>query len=331
MDNKDIDLCGLGNGLVDLLYEVSFEEVEQLGLRKGEMRLVDGDLQKKIFEKLAGRNYAICSGGSAANTIIAFSQFGGKSAYHTVVGNDDFGKFYIEEFRQLGIHLNAPMIDEPTGTCIVLVTPDSERTMNTYLGATAHFGVEHITAEYIRRSKWVYLEGYKFTAKKSTEALFYSIDLAKKFAAKISLTLSDVFVINNYFDNVLKAITKTDLLFCNEMEALTLTETKSIGDAKQKLSHLVPNFVITLGANGSLAFIEGVEYRFPAYSTNAVDTTGAGDMFAGAFLFGLIKRGDVKFAGHLASLSASRIVSQFGARLKDDYHKIIKQIDNIAL
>ncbi|ROL58184.1 adenosine kinase [Bacteroidetes/Chlorobi group bacterium Naka2016] len=331
MNVKDIDLCGLGNGLVDLLYEVSFEELEQLGLRKGEMRLVDDTLQKKLLEKLAGRSYTICSGGSAANTIIAFSQFGGTSAYHTVVGDDDFGRFYVNEFNELGISINAPMINEPTGTCIVLITPDSERTMNTSLGATAHFGVEHITPDYIRRAKWVYLEGYKFTAEKSTEALFFAIELAKKHEAKISLSLSDVFVITNFFDKVLEAIKHIDLLFCNEIEALTLTETSNIDQAKRKLTSLVPNFVITLGAKGSIANINKSEYQFPAYSTKAIDTTGAGDMFAGAFLFGLIQKGDINFAGHLASLSSSRIVSQFGARLKDNHKEIINQLEKQLL
>lgn len=331
MERKDIDLCGLGNGLVDLLYEVDFDELEQLGLRKGEMRLVDAELQRKLLEKLEGRDYVICSGGSAANTIIAFSQFGGVCAYHTVVGNDDFGNFYIKEFKELGIYLNAPMIDEPTGTCIVLITPDSERTMNTSLGATAHFGVEHITPEFVQRAKWIYLEGYKFSAVKSTEALFYAIDLAKKYESKISLSLSDVFVIENFFENVHRAVKQIDLLFCNEIEALALTDAKTLAEAKTKISHLVPNFVITLGAKGSIASINGMEYEFPPYSTSAIDTTGAGDMFAGAFLFGLIKKGDIRFAGHLASLSASRIVSQFGARLKDGHQSIIKQIEKKLL
>ncbi|MFN3781728.1 MAG: adenosine kinase, partial [Candidatus Kapaibacteriota bacterium] len=296
LTNKKLDVCGLGNGLVDILYRVSYEDLEQLGLRKGEMRLVDSALQSKLLEKLAGKEYVICSGGSAANTIVAFTQFGGASAYHTVVGNDSFGKFYVDEFQKLGILLNAPMIDEPTGTCIVLITPDSERTMNTSLGATAYFGAEHINPSYIQNSKWLYLEGYKFTAPKSTEALFYSIDIAKSSGTSISLSLSDVFVITNFFDKVIEAAKLVDLLFCNEQEALALTETQKFDDARRILSKLVRNFIITRGEKGSYAFIDGNDYFFSSFETKAIDTTGAGDMYAAGFLYGLIKKGDIDFA-----------------------------------
>jgi sugar/nucleoside kinase (ribokinase family) len=333
MNDKDIDLCGLGNGLVDLIYEVSFEEFENLPLplKRGEMILAEPNVQKSLIEVLKGKAYKICSGGSAANSIIAFSQLGGKSAYHTVVGDDEFGKFYVDEFLNLGIYINAPMINEPTGTCLVLITPDSERTMITSLGATAHFGPEHITPEFIKRAKWVYLEGYKFTAEKSTQALFYAIDLGKRYGSKVALTLSDVFVIQNYYDQVLKALEYIDLLFCNEAEALALTETKVIDEAVRRIKMMVPNFVITRGSEGSIAFISGKQYSFEAFPTQAVDTTGAGDMYAGAFLFGLIKKSDVGFAGRLASLSASYVVSQFGARLQTDHKSLVKQIEESKL
>lgn len=329
MFEKDIDICGLGNGLVDLLYEVSFEELKQLGLRKGEMRLVDSDLQHKLLEKLSGREHKICSGGSAANTIIAFSKFGGTSAYHTVVGNDQFGRFYVDEFNKLGILINAPMVSEPTGTCIVLITPDSERTMNTSLGATAHFGVEHLNPDYIKRAKWLYLEGYKFSAEKSTQALFHSIELAKSFGTKISLTLSDVFIIKNYFDKVLNVLPHIDLLFCNENEAKTLTETEKFEDAKVHLSKMLSNFVITRGELGAFANLEGKEYYFDSYKTDAIDTTGAGDIFAAGFLFGFIKKNDVEFAGKLGSLAASRVVSQFGARLNEDHKSLLEKVQRV--
>lgn len=329
MNEKDIDLCGLGNGLVDLLYEVDFDDLEQLGLRKGEMRLVDSDLQQRLLQKLSGREYKICSGGSAANTIIAFSQFGGKSAYHTVVGDDDFGRFYVGEFKELGILLNAPMVDEPTGTCIVLVTPDSERTMNTSLGATAHFGVEHLTPEYIRRAKWLYLEGYKFSAEKSTEALFFSIELAKKYGAKISLTLSDVYIIKNFYDKVLDVLQHVDLLFCNESEAITLTDSRNFEESKERLAKLVSNYVITRGEAGAFASIYAKDYFFDAYRTNAIDSTGAGDIFAAGFLYGLIIKENVELAGKLGALAASRVVSQFGARLKEDHKLLINKIEEL--
>lgn len=329
MINKDIDLCGLGNGLVDLLYEVSFEELQQLGLNKGEMRLVDAKLQQNLFEILKNKNHYKCSGGSAANTISAFAQFGGKCAYHTVLGDDEFGKFYRNEFEKLNIELVAPMIDEPTGTCIVLITPDSERTMNTSLGATAHFGPEHINPDFVSRAKWIYLEGYKFTATKSTQALYYAIDLSHQFETKIALTLSDVFVVNNFYDKVLDVCSKVDLLFCNEQEAKALALNEDFSKTVDFLKELVPNFVITRGELGSLAFIKGKEYEFNAYGINPVDATGAGDMYAAGFLYGLIVKNNVEFAGRLASYSAAQIVSQVGARLQKDHKLLIEEVENI--
>lgn len=326
MEHKDIELCGLGNGLVDLLFEVSFKELESIGLRKGEMRLVDSTLQSFLLRILDGKPYHICSGGSAANTIIAFSQFGGKSAYQTVLGNDDLGRFYLREFSELNIPLTAPQIDEPTGTCIVLITPDSERTMNTSLGATGKFSPEHINPVFIQRSKWLYLEGYKFSSENSTNALFYSIDLAKKFNTKIALTVSDIFIIEHFYENLIKAISSTDLLFCNLAEAFSLTQTTTIEEALKRLKELVQNFVITLGSQGSIVFWNNTQYEIPAYQTKAVDTTGAGDVFAGGFLYGLIHFNDLLFAGHLGSYSSSKIVSQFGARLKENPKEVLNFI-----
>lgn len=326
MKLKDIQLCGLGNGLVDLLYEVEYDLIDSLGLKKGEMRLVDKNLQSQLLKYLEGKPHYRCSGGSAANTIIAFTQFGGRSAYKTVLGNDEFGYFYASEFNSLGINLLAPHIDEPTGTCIVLVTPDSERTMNTSLGATAQFGIEHINPEFIERSQWIYLEGYKFSAKSSTEALFYAIDLAQKFNTKVALTVSDVAIVTNFFDDVMKATMKSDLLFCNENEAKVLTGSHSVFEAVSRLGKLIKNFVVTRGADGSIIVVDGREVSIPAYKVKAVDTTGAGDMYAGGFMFGLINSGDIEFAGHLGSLSASKVVSQFGARLSGTFKEMLSTV-----
>ncbi len=326
MKSKDIQLCGLGNGLVDLLYEVEPNLVEVLGLKKGEMRLVDENLQSKLLKYLEDKPHHCCSGGSAANTIIAFTQFGGTSAYKTVLGNDEYGHFFASEFHSLGINLLAPHIDEPTGTCIVLITPDSERTMNTSLGATAHFGVEHIKPELIERSQWVYLEGYKLSSRSSTEALFYSIELARKFNTKVALSVSDVTIVTYFFDTLLEAVKKADLLFCNENEAKALTGSNTFYGAIGKLKKLIKSFVVTRGEIGSFMVVDGKEVEIPAYKVQAVDTTGAGDMYAGGFMFGLINLNSIELAGHLGSLAASKVVSQFGARLSGIHRNILNSV-----
>ncbi len=329
---KDIDLCGLGNGLVDLQYEMPDSDILELGLSKGEMRLVENIDQSGLLKKLEGKDKNICSGGSAANTVIAFTAFGGKAAYKTVLGADEFGYFYKKEFEELNIELISPFIeDEPTGTCIVLISTDSERTMNTSLGATSHFGKEHISEDFISRSRWIYLEGYKFTKDKSTEALFHSAELAKKHNTKIALTFSDVFITEAFKDNLTKIVNMSDLIFCNEAEAKSFTGEKEVANAFYKLCEMVPNVVVTLGGKGSMIMWEKDVYSIPGYPASPIDSTGAGDMFAAGFLYGIIKHHNPKFAGHLASLAGARVVSQLGARMKESHTALVEQISSLEL
>lgn len=324
---KDIQLCGLGNGLVDIQYEVSESELLALGLKKGEMRLVESESQLLLLEKYANRKHNKCSGGAAANTIICFSQLGGKAAYKTVLGNDEFGHFYAQEFLDLGIELRAEMLDDyPTGTCFVFITSDGERTMHTALGATAFFGKHNIDENIIARSEWLYAEGYKFTAQSSTEALFYSIELAKKHNTKISLTFSDVFIIENFRDNLRKVVASSDLVFCNENEAYCYTGKQNIEEAIEELSKECPNIVITLGANGSIIKWDGKIYQIPPYPATPVDTTGAGDCFAGGFMYGIITTGNPVVSGHIASAVGARVVSQLGARISGDLKELRDRI-----
>lgn len=358
--NKNIKLCGIGNGLVDLQFEVDDYIIDKLKLNKGEMRLVSSEEQQIMIQfirgqvlgvreqglgvqnpkpktqnpntetqnlKLKTQNFSQSSGGSAANTIIAFAEFGGSAAYMTSLGNDDFGKYYSGEFKELGIKLDSHFLEtEPTGTCLVLITPDSERTMNTALGASALFSPEHINEETIAESEWLYLEGYKLTAESSTEALFEAIRLAKKSDTKIAFTFSDVFVVENFRENLEKVVKSSDLIFCNKNEAKAFTQENDFDKAKQKLFNKSLNVIITMGSDGSFVKWEDNVYNIPSYPVKAIDSTGAGDMFAGGFLYGIIYKKDPVYAGNLGSYAASLVVSQMGARLKTDYD-IIK--DNI--
>lgn len=316
---KDIQLCGLGNGLIDLQYEVSFDRLNELNLKKGEMLLVDSEKQSEILKSFENEKQVICSGGSAANTVIAFSSLGGKSAYMTVLGKDDFGNYYSEEFKKLGIELAAPQIEtDNTGTCIVFITPDSERTMHTALAATATFGAKNINPIFIERAQWLYIEGYKFSEQSSTEAIYIALDIAKSNNTKIAVTFSDLFITEIFKDNLQKVVDKSDLVFCNANEAMSYTKTNTIDDAYNTLCNIVPNVVLTNGAKGSLIRWNNEDLSIPSYKASPKDTTGAGDMFAGAFLFGISEYNDPKIAGHLASYLSARIVSQFGARLNED-------------
>jgi len=253
MEIKDIQLCGLGNGLVDIQLQVSNEEFLQLQVIKGEMRLVDSTKHNEILQFLGNRQLNKCSGGSAANTIIAFSQMGGSAAYKTTLGNDANGRFYAGEFNDLNIALQAKMLDdEQTGICLILITPDSERTMLTSLAATAKYSKEHIDKGLIARSEWLYLEGYRFSNSEGTEAVDYAIDIAKRHNTHIALTFSDVFIVNAFRENLKKTIDNADLIFCNEQEAIAYTGASNSEEAFDILSEKVPNIVVTLGKNGSI-------------------------------------------------------------------------------
>ncbi len=324
---KDIQLCGLGNALVDIQLQVHDDDLAGLGVNKGEMELVESGKQSEIIKRFSFQTSFKCSGGSAANTIISFSEFGGKASYMTLLGNDNYGEFYFREFMDLGIILKADKIDNcPTGTCLILITPDAERTMLTSLGASAEFDVNHIDEDIIRRSKWLYIEGYKFSRQSSTEAVNAAIGLAKKHNTKIAVTFSDIFIIEAFRNNLNNAAENADLIFCNDAEAIAFTGRMNVEAAFDNLSEICPNVVVTLGERGSKVKWGDDKLDIPPYPAKAIDTTGAGDMFAGAFMYEIIADGSPVKAGHLASYASSKIVSQMGARLNTNYAELKSKV-----
>lgn len=327
MINKDIKLCAIGNAIIDMQFEVTDKEILDLNFEKGTMTLVNNEVQETVLLKMGKRSGNISSGGSAANTVIAFSSFGGKGAYKTMIGDDENGAFYGEEFQDLGIILDAP-IDENdhTGRCLVLITPDSERTMLTSLGATSNYKQEYLSEDLIKRSEWLYIEGYKLTEESGYEAVLEACQIAKKYNTKIALTFSDKFIIDLFKERLTKIADMSDLIFCNEQEAIVFTGHKNRVDALMELEKTFKNIVLTLNKEGSIIVWEGKQYTIPAYETKAVDDTGAGDMYAGGFFYGLIYSNSIERAGHLASLSASKVVGQQGARLLTSHTDLVSEI-----
>ncbi len=323
MSTKNIHVVALGNALVDLEYIVSDNELAASGLSKGGMTLASSDDQQLLLKKLSHLEARQSSGGSAANTVIAFGQFGGRAAYKSLLGNDAYGHFYASEFSELGLELFAEKSSEqPTGTCIVLVSPDAERTMQTSLGVNTNFSAEHVDERVIARSEWLYIEGYKFTEESGAAAIDEAVFYAKKHDTKIAVTFSDTFIVN-VFRNVLnKAATEADLIFCNEFEAKAYAETDSIDEAYSALAKNMPNVALTLGSDGSRIKVGTTEVRVPAVPTSVLNTNGAGDMFAGAFLYGITHGLDPRKSGELASLAAARVVAQHGARLQSSHTEL---------
>lgn len=327
MMNKDIKLCGIGNALVDMQFEVTDKEISDLGLEKGTMTLVVDDVQETVLNMMGNRTKYLSSGGSAANTIIAFSSFGGKAAYKTMIGEDEDGVFYVDEFQDLGIILDAPIDDDDhTGRCLVLITPDSERTMLTSLGATQNYKKDFVSDDLIKRSEWLYIEGYKLTDDIGYEAVLHACHVAKKYDTKIALTFSDKFIIDLFRDSLNEIAALSDLIFCNETEGMTFTDTTSPEKALKSLEKSFRNIAFTKSANGSIISWDGKQYEIPPYEAKPVDSTGAGDMYAGGLFYGLIYGKSIEKAGNLASLAASKIVSQHGARLKSSHTKLYSKI-----
>ncbi len=327
MINKDIKLCGLGNAIVDFQFEVSDEEIQELSLEKGTMTLVVDEAQEKILQRMGNRTQYKSSGGSAANTVIAFSSFGGKSAYKSMIGEDEDGNFYANEFNELGIIFDSKIdTDDYTGRCLVLISPDSERTMLTSLGATQNYNKDFISDKIIKRSEWLYIEGYKLTEDTGYEAALLACNVAKKYDTKIALTISDKFIIDLFRERLEKIAEYADLIFCNEVEGMLFTEAVDSADAIDKLSNKYKNIAFTKGAEGSHIIWDGNFYEVPAYNATPVDSTGAGDMYAGGFFYGLIYGESIERAGNLGSLAASRVVSQHGARLKESHTDLAKEI-----
>ena len=314
-----VDLFAIGNALIDQEFKISDDFLIQQNLQKGTMQLTDGDTQAALYSSLqASQVYkGQASGGSAANTTVAFSALGGSAFYGCRVGNDDLGQIYLQGLNEAGIQTAAQSISEGvTGTCMVLVSPDSERTMHTYLGITAELTDNQIDFAPLQAAKWLYIEGYLSTSDSARVAVKQAREIAKANGVQIALTLSDpamVMYARQGLDELLDD--GVDLLFCNEQEALMYTETQSIEAALAKLQSLSKHIVITLGAKGALIHNNEQTFTVAGRKVTAVDANGAGDAFSGAFLYALNAGLGYQTAAELAILISSEVVAQFGPRL----------------
>lgn len=314
------DVYGVGNALVDIEARVSEETLQKLRFAKGIMTLVDDAKQQKVLAELDGGSTHRCAGGSAANTIMGVADFGGKAAYAGKVGNDEIGEFFLQDMRRIGITIEVPPAEGQSGTCVILITPDAQRTMLTSLGVSSLLSPDDIREDELRRAKYVYVEGYLFTATGPKAAALKAIELAKKNGVKVAFTVSDPFLIQSFREEFWKLIEgPVDLLFCNLEESRSLTGMQDPIECAREIHRHTENVALTLGPNGSILMHEGQAIPVEGVSVNAVDTTGAGDMYAAGLLYGITNGLTWKQSGHLASHAAARIVSQLGARLKDRF------------
>ena len=314
------DVYALGNALLDVEFEISPETLEKLGIDKGVMTLLDRDTQDKIVSNLSEYDKKRSCGGSAANTLIAVSQFGGKAFYSCKVADDEPGKFYTKDLLDCGVatNLDSQVADSGiTGKCLVFVTPDADRTMNTFLGISGDFSDAELIPEAIENAEYTYIEGYLVSGESSKQAAIKAREMAQAAGKKVAFTLADFNMVKFFKPGLLEIIgSGVDFLFANESEALLMADTEDFDTAVDYLKTIAKGFAVTRGAAGSVVFDGEQLISIEPFPVKAIDTVGAGDMYAGAFLYGITNGMSYEESGRLASLASSTIVTTLGARMK---------------
>lgn len=327
----NVALFAIGNALIDQEFKVSDEFLVQQNLQKGTMQLSDGDTQAALFAQLQQSQIykGQASGGSAANTTVAFSALGGRAFYACRVGDDQLGRIYLDGLNEAHICTTEQSVSQGvTGTCMVLVSPDSERTMHTFLGITAELTEQQIDFEPLKTAQWLYIEGYLSTSDSARLAVKQARQLARAHGVKIALTLSDPAMVQYARQGLDELLDDgVDLLFCNEQEALMYTHSDTLEQAVAALKLKSQCVVITLSAEGALITNAETEFKVAGRAVHAVDTNGAGDAFAGAFLYALHANLSLQQAAELAILISSQVVAQFGPRLAvNDYAQLFNTL-----
>ena len=321
-----LDVVGIGNAIVDVITHADDAFIVENRLTKGAMTLVDADQATTLYAKM-GPGIEM-SGGSAANTIAGLASLGGQAGYVGKVCDDELGEVFRHDIRAIGVRYDTvPIVGEPpTARCLIVVTPDAQRTMHTFLGASVELGPEDIDAELVAAGRIVYLEGYLWDRPKAKDAFLKAAAIAHDAGRQVALTLSDGFCVERHRDSFRDLIDgHIDLLFANEDELRSLYQTEALGDALAAVRGAVGMVAITCGAQGSLV-LDGVNsFEVPAHPVDrVVDTTGAGDLYAAGFLYGLSVGRHPADCGVLGSLAAAEIISHYGGRPEVDLAELVK-------
>jgi sugar/nucleoside kinase (ribokinase family) len=313
---EELDVIGIGNALVDVLSHESDEFIRRQGLAKGTMHLIDEARAGQLYGAMGPGTEV--SGGSAANTIVGVASFGGRAHYIGKVRDDQLGEVFGHDLRSTGVGYDTPPATggPPTGRCLILVTPDAQRTMNTFLGASVHLGPSDIDPKLIARSRIVYLEGYLFDPPRAQEAFRAAARFAHAAGRKVSLTLSDPFCVDRHRAAFLDLVERhVDFLVANEAEICSLYQVSNFDAALQRVRGHCEVAALTRGARGSLIVAGSEVHVIDAHPVaTLVDTTGAGDLYAAGFLFGLSRGLDLASCGRLGSIAAAEVISHIGAR-----------------
>jgi sugar/nucleoside kinase (ribokinase family) len=311
-----IDVIGIGNALVDVLSHESDGFLERQGLAKGTMHLIDEPRARELYGAM-GPGVEI-SGGSAANTIVGVASFGGRAHYVGKVRDDQLGEVFAHDLRATGVAFTTPPAKDgpPTGRCLILITPDAQRTMSTFLGASVRLGPADIDGGLIARGRVLYLEGYLFDPPEAQEAFRVAAGLAHAAGRKVSLTLSDPFCVERHRAAFLDLLEHhVDILFANEAEIRALYQVDDFDQALGRVRGHCEVAALTRGARGSVVVAGDAVHVIDPHPVSAlVDTTGAGDLYAAGFLHGWSRGRDAATCGRLGSLAAAEVISHVGAR-----------------
>jgi len=316
MVQTEIDVLGIGNAIVDVLSHAEDSFLDSHGLTKGAMALIDPDQVKMLYDAM-GSGVEI-SGGSAANTIAGLASFGGRGAFIGKVRDDQLGEVFAHDIRALGVRFDTrPTSDgASTARCLILVTPDAQRTLNTFLGACVELRPEDIDADLVEASAVTYLEGYLWDPPRAKNAFRKAVEIAHNAGRKVALTLSDSFCVDRYRDEFYALVAGgADIVFANETELLSLYGVDTFDEGLRAIRENCEVAVLTRSEKGSVIVDhEEVHVIDAAPVEHVVDTTGAGDLFAAGFLYGYTRGDGLAECGRLGSLAAAEIISHFGAR-----------------
>ena len=318
------DVAGIGNAIVDVLSFTDDELLDKHGLIKGTMSLVDEARSAAIYKTLGQTTE--CSGGSVANSLAGLAGLGARTAFIGKVKEDQLGKIFTHDMRGVGVHFDTPQTSEgaATANCLVMVTPDAQRTMATFLGACGNVSEADIDPAIIQDSAITYIEGYLWDAEHAKAAIMKAIDLAHSAGKKVALTLSDVFCVTRHRDDFLRLIsTEVDILFANEAEVLALYE-MDLAQAMSELRVVCPVVAVTRSELGSVVMTPTLYEQVPAAKVDkVVDTTGAGDLYAAGFLYGLTRGWEFPYCAVLGNRCAGRIIAQLGARSQQPLKSLV--------
>ncbi len=324
---QQFDLLGIGNAVVDVLYKVGQHFIEDNMLEKGVMTLIDEEKAEKFYSSL--KSGIEISGGSVANTTVGFAALSGKPAFIGKIKDDKLGKVFSQSLSDAGVFYKTLPTTKGPGTArsFIFVTPDAQRTMNTYIGACSLLNPKDIEDEIVKNSKITYLEGYCWEKEVVKESLIKAAEIAHKFDNKVALTLSDPFCVKRHKEEFQELIKKhIDILFANEQEIKELYQTLDFDEVSKQISDITEIAAITRSEKGAKIYNlkNIVEIKAKVFK-EVKDTTGAGDLFSAGFLYGLSRKFSILKSGNIAAITAGEIISHFGARPKTNLSNLIQK------